>query len=134
MVCTALCQPSGPSWAVVVVLAPAALAALESLWSLVCGLFGAGYDFVLLSPSIQYSSVCISVRRDTVLWKAKRSSSPLKMDRLLASSCLTTGDQSTQFRQDGDKDRVASQDQNRTEYGFIRPMMGTGGGVLEMSS
>lgn len=43
--------------------------------------------FKLLSPSSQYSSVCISVRRDTVLWKANLSSSPLKMDRLLASSC-----------------------------------------------
>lgn len=44
-------------------------------------------DCVLLSPSSQYSSDCISVRRDTVLWKANLSSSPLKMDRLLASSC-----------------------------------------------
>lgn len=43
--------------------------------------------FKLLSPSSQYSSVCISVSRDTVLWKANLSSSPLKMARLLASSC-----------------------------------------------
>lgn len=48
-------------------------------------------DLVLLSPSIQYSSVCISVSRDTVLWKANLSSSPLKIDRLLASSCLSAG-------------------------------------------
>lgn len=48
------------------------------------------YTFVLRSPSIQYSSVCISVSRDNVLWKANLSSSPLKMDRLLASSCHVT--------------------------------------------
>lgn len=49
---------------------------------------GYACDLVLLSPSIQYSSVCISVSRDTVLWKANLSSSPLKIDRLLASSCF----------------------------------------------
>lgn len=49
---------------------------------------GYACDLVLLSPSSQYSSVCISVSRDTVLWKANLSSSPLKMDRLLASSCF----------------------------------------------
>lgn len=52
-------------------------------------------DLVLLSPSIQYSSVCISVSRDTVLWKANLSSSPLKIDRLLASSCSSAGGKRT---------------------------------------
>jgi len=52
---------------------------------------GYTWDVALRSPSNQYFSDCISVRRDTVLWKANISSSPLKMDRLLASSCPTAG-------------------------------------------
>ncbi|KAG9336224.1 hypothetical protein JZ751_002571 [Albula glossodonta] len=43
---------------------------------------------VLLSPSVQYFSVCISESRDTVLWKAKTSSSPLKMESPPAESCI----------------------------------------------
>lgn len=50
---------------------------------------GYACGLVLLSPSVQYSSVCICVSRDTVLWKANLSSSPLKIDRLLASSWFT---------------------------------------------
>jgi len=40
----------------------------------------------LRSPATQYSSVCISVSRETVLWKANTSSSPVKIARELPES------------------------------------------------
>lgn len=54
----------------------------------------------LRSPATQYSSVCISVRRDTVLWKANTSSSPVKIAREPdASCCIKRENQITAARQ-----------------------------------
>lgn len=48
------------------------------------------YVFLLLSPSFQYCSVCISVSRERVRWKAKISSSPVNMESPLAESYINT--------------------------------------------
>lgn len=42
---------------------------------------------LLRSPSFQYCSVCISISLETVLWKAKISSSAVNKVRRSAASC-----------------------------------------------
>lgn len=48
------------------------------------------YVFLLLSPSFQYCSVCISVSLERVRWKAKISSSPVNTESPLAESYINT--------------------------------------------
>lgn len=56
--------------------------------------------FLLLSPSFQYCSVCISVSRETVRWKAKTSSSPVNMESPLAESYINVQKQHNRTERD----------------------------------